>query len=158
MYRTTKYVSGAVAPKRGYEEYRPNLKVHKNEYKRQTKKLSIGWVVAVSFIALLLGLVLYRYNYIVELNFKVAEAKSKYYAMVDDNTQMRVFIEKNLDLSKIKSKATNDLKMQKPGQNQKIAVSVPVKDFSVASSDASVNGGGDFFSFIAEKLKAIVGG
>ena len=133
MYRSTKYVSGAVASKREYDEYQPNLRLQKQKKIKKSKKHNTIWVVSVFTIALLVGLIIYRYSNIVELNFKMAAAKKNYNVMLDENTKLKLFIEKNLDLDKIQLKAEGILKMQKPSPDQKVAVSVPVKDFSVST-------------------------
>jgi len=157
MYQTTKYVSGAVAPKRGYESHRPDLKVHQKEVLVQTKKISLPWIVTVIAVVLLVGLVMYRYNSMLQLDYKLTDEKKQYYAMVDQNTQMKVFIEKNLDLNHIKSKAIYELNMQKPGANQKVPVSVPVQDLSVATPAAESTPDSSIFSFFANTLKAVFG-
>ncbi len=132
----------------------PNLRVVNKKRKKKSNK---GWVVAVTFIIILLGVVIYRYNHIVQLNHMVSDLKKDYYATVDQNTQLKVFIEQNLDLNNIKDRAIRDLKMQKPGLNQKVPVSVPVQDLSIATPDAAKNNQGDILSFLSNTIKAVFG-
>jgi len=134
--------------------YKPDLKVVNKKEKKKSKK---GWVIAVTFIIILLGVVIYRYNHIVQLNHMVSDLKKDYYTTVDENTQLKVFIEQNLDLNNIKDRAIRDLKMQKPGLNQKVPVSVPVQDLSIATPDAAKNNQVDILSFLSNTIKAVFG-
>ena len=158
MYRNARYVNGAAAPEIEYDVYKAHPKLR--EYKRHKKRRRVNFrlVMLIATLTLLVGFVIYRYNYIAEINFKIDEAKKQYNTIRNENTLLKVGIEKNLNLNKIRSEATKSLSMQKPSHQQKVYIAVNTKDFATSMSNADEKGeDSNFFSLMARKFKVLLG-
>ena len=155
MYERQRYISGATAPKVGYESIRPTLSLHKEIKKKSSKKMIVTTFIAVILISVLMGLIIYRSNSIIQTNYVLSEQKRNLEKLVDENTQMKVYIEKNLDLNKVKNSAINDLGMQKPTKDQLAGISVPSEDIVLVNElpkqDESI------FTSIGNFFKSIFG-
>jgi len=127
------YVYGTSAKKIQYDVYEENkvLKEKKKYRSNRFIKLKIVFSILLVFIAGFI--VMYRYALITDLNYKISKLEKEYENLKDDNLRLKIAIEKDTDLSKIKTIAEERLCMQKPDKYQIIHIRVPKNNFTVTS-------------------------
>lgn len=96
----------------------------KNDIKR---KIKIGMYVAIAFI--ILFAISYRNSLITESFNEKEELKKNLSSIEKENEQLKVNIEKSLNLNNVEQSAKELLGMQKLNNNQKVYVSFPKKDY-----------------------------
>lgn len=128
------YVDGTAAVKLEYDVYSENkvLSEKKRNKARNKEKLK---TVAITVAIFALGLVLmYRYALITDMSYKVNKADNEYNKIKNENSRLRVEIEKEIDLSNIKRLAEEKLNMQKPDKYQIVYLRVPKSDYTIVNS------------------------
>jgi len=109
-------------------------------------------------LGVLLGALIYRNSLIAEVKFNLQKERTNYYNVVDLNNKLKLQIEKSLDLNQIRKTAINELGMQTPTASQKVGISVPIKDFSVVTSDESKENDGNILNGLSSLLRGVFGG
>ncbi len=128
------YVYGSVAQElkqeQKYDVYEENpvLKAKKRQKSYYKVKLKLASYVILIFAMCLI--VAYRYALITEINYNIEKATKEYNYIKNKNVLLKVEIEKELDLNKIRQIAEEKLGMHKPNRYQIVYVSVPKSDFS----------------------------
>ena len=167
MVETTGYMRGNVVPRRDYEVYQPVERIRKPQIQiqeqakpltRQKVKINFALVAALIVLGVLLGALIYRNSLIAEVKFNLQKERTNYYNVVDLNNKLKLQIEKSLDLNQIRKTAINELGMQTPTASQKVGISVPIKDFSVVTSDESKENDGNILNGLSSLLRGVFGG
>jgi len=120
-------------------------RVHRNEILRKYKQKehsvskkrlreSLSVILAVTTIAGMFAVVLYRQAQIASLNFQNNAAQKRIAAICQETAQIRESMILATDLDMIRSEATERLGMQKPGTNQIINVRVAQGDTLITSN------------------------
>ena len=133
--RKTPYVQGTAAEKIEYNVYEKNkvLKTKKQQKSNNKAKIKIVfWVLLVFACGLTL---IFRYAQITEMNYKLLKTNNQFNEIRNENSRLKVEIEKKLDLQTIKETAESKLGMQKPDRYQVIRVSVPKTDFTQVADE-----------------------
>lgn len=147
------YVYGTAAEKISRDNVRNGVRVNRqynydvyeeNTVLREIKDLK---ALARSRLRLVAGLLavfaafcflMYRYALITELNYSLNKASQNYSEILDANTRLRVDIEKQTDLLKIREIAETEYGMHKPDVYQTFYVKIDKND-RVLVSDAYVD-------------------
>lgn len=142
MAAKSKYIYGAVAEKlplkeyeKPYDIYEINslLKEKKNEKVIARTRLKIIACILAAFAAC--WFIMYRYAMITELNYALGDAGRQYNELLDSNARLRVDIEKQLDLQKIREIAEKKYGMHKPDIYQTFYVKIDKNDHVLVSEE-----------------------
>lgn len=147
------YVQGNLAHKLEYDVYEENqvlrAKKKQKNNNRAKSKLIFGIFVVFCFVFL----IIYRYALITELSYNLDKSIRTYNEIKNENSILKVDIEKDTDLSKIRQVAEEKLGMHKPDKFQVIKVNVPKSDYSIVSSKYENSGiNANLFGTITDKL------
>lgn len=126
---------GAVPEKIQYDVYKEN-KVLKEKKKYKTNsavKLKVVFICLMAFGACFL--LMYRYAIITEMNNDIIEINREYNRVKNENSILRVKIENELDIDKIRQAAESRLDMQKPDRSQIVYLNIPRNDATVVLDD-----------------------
>ncbi len=135
MIKTDKnYIQGTAARKLEYDVYEENKVLSNKKKQRVNNKLKVKVVFAFMVAFALSGFVMYRYALITDLNYKINTKMNALTEIKNENTRLKVKIERELDLQKIQQFAEENLGMQKPDKSQCTFVKVPRSDFTTASN------------------------
>jgi len=137
--RKIDYVYGTSAEKTREEIYKNNEVLKEKRKYRLNRVTKVKIFVSILFLFTLGFLVAYRYALITDLNFKLYKLETQYEKLRSENSRLKVAIEKDTDLSKIKSIAETKLGMQQPDKYQIVYIRVPKSNFTVTSSDYMSN-------------------
>ena len=140
------YVYGSAAKKLDYDIYEQNpiLKNRKKEKEGNKEKVKI-----LCHVALCCGLALvmmYRYCLLTEMNYNVNKKYSEYQELQNRNVALKVSIEKEADLLKIKELAQDRLDMQIVKKDQIVYVKVPTSDYVKYGKETTKKGLGQIIS------------
>lgn len=140
-----KYYNGTSAYKLDEQDYRVSTDVQENIEKRRQvrvgkrakflKSLRTALTLACAFGACIA--VLYANAVIIEKASAVEALEAELSELTEQNTQMKLDIEKNTDLKKIEEIAINELGMKRPDKYQIVYVNVEQNDYAEVA-----NGGG----------------
>ena len=75
--------------------------------------------------------VLYRFSILSDLNATMNRMNEEYNALRNENRLLKVEIETNIDLDRVKQVAETEMGMHKPDRYQIVPVSVPKNDYNV---------------------------
>lgn len=149
------YVYGTAAEKLEYDVYEENkvLKAKKNEKTQNKVKLKMVLNIFIVF-SLCFG-VIFRYALITELNYKINKTNISYNDIKNENSRLKVDVEKQMDLQKIREIAEKKLGMQKPDKFQIAYVNVPKTDFTIVADSVKDESGikGNLFLGILNKAE-----
>lgn len=128
------YVYGTAAEKIQYDVYEENtvLKQKKKYKSNRGTKLKAVLLIIAAFV--MCYFVILRYTVITELNYKIIKESKNYENVRNEYVQLKVDIDKSLDLQKIREIAEKKLGMQKPDRFQMVYVNVPKSDFTKVAS------------------------
>lgn len=160
MIKTDKnYIQGTAARKLEYDVYEENKVLSEKKKRRVNNKLKVKVVFAFMVMFSLCGLVMYRYALITDINYKINTRMNEYTEIKNENTRIKVKIERELDLQKVREYAEENLGMQKPDKSQYTFVKVPRNDFSTASSEIKGEGknDGNIFEALLSKVDRFTG-
>ena len=135
------YVYGTAAKKLGYDVYEENefLKSKKQEKEENRHKLKI--LMHVMLCCGLALVMMYRYCLLTEMNYNVNKKYNEYEQLKNSNIALRVSVEKEADLLKIKEIAQNKLNMQTVDKEQVVYVKVPTNDYIKYGNDIKKQNG-----------------
>ncbi|MCX7921313.1 MAG: cell division protein FtsL [Clostridia bacterium] len=146
-----KYVYGTAAEKIEYNVYEENVVLKKKKQQRSNTKAKfkmIGYILtafAVCFIIML------RYALITDINYEISQMNKKYNDLRNDNSRLKVALEKEVDLHKVRDVAETKLGMHKPDKYQVVYIKVPKSDFTKVAEEEAKEIGNDIFAAISSK-------
>jgi cell division protein FtsL len=76
-------------------------------------------------------IVVYRFALITEMSYNINKSETMYNQLRNENALIRMQVEKNTDLNRIKELAETRLGMQKPDKSQIVYIRVPKNDYTV---------------------------
>lgn len=134
------YVHGTAAEQLQYNVYEENnvLKQKKNQRANAKVKLKIVFALLLFFSAVFI--LIYRYALITDINYKINTATVKYNEVASLNNRLKVEIEKNTDLTRIKEEAEKRLGMHKPDKYQIVSVKLPRTDHTEIAGQENEQG------------------
>ncbi|HHW32319.1 MAG TPA: cell division protein FtsL [Clostridiaceae bacterium] len=153
------YVYGTAVPKIEYDVYEDN-KVLKEKKKQKAKyKVRLRIVFTIIFVFAASLLLMSRYALITELNYQVSDLDRKYNEIKNENSRLKVQIETEMSLSKVKEMAETRLGMQSPDRYQKVYIRVPKNDVTkVAKNYMEENDKSNkLFAFLMNIVNKMIG-
>lgn len=129
------YVYGSTAEKLQYDVYEENKVLRAKKVHRSNAKEKVKMVFSIALVFSICFVMMYRYSLITEMNFNVYKQNQKYNDIRNENSNLKVQIEKQLNLNNIREKAEKKLGMQKPDKYQITYVKVPKYDFTRVADD-----------------------
>lgn len=132
MYSKNKYITGSLAEQVKPDIYEENIVLRQIKNKKRYRRNNSKLIFTISLFTMMLGLVVYRYSYVTELNYSLESAKVELNEITNKNSLLKVDIEKGLNLNAIRKEAKNKFKMHSPKENQKVYVRIHREDISVA--------------------------
>ena len=154
IQKTSGYVYGTAAKKIEYDVYEENSVLKKKKTYKRNNKAKFRFVLLILFGFALSFVIMFRYAVITELNYKIAKVNKTYSEIKNENVRMKVEIDKQMDISKIREAAEKKLGMQKPDKYQIVYVNVPKNDFTKVA-DAKIESytsNGNPFSDILDRV------
>ncbi|MCX8130125.1 MAG: cell division protein FtsL [Clostridia bacterium] len=128
-----KYVYGTAAEKIQYDVYEENNVLRQKKQQRSSNKVKVKMILNILFVFALGAIIALRYAMITEISYNIDKKTKEYNKIVNENSRLKVAIEENMNISKIKDIAEGKLGMQKPDKYQIVYVNVPRNDFSMVS-------------------------
>ncbi len=135
IQKGSNYIYGTVAEKIEYDVYEHNEVL--KEKKRRRNNAKAKWKVVLGTVAVfaLCFVLLYRYALITEMGLTAIKIEKEYNQIKNENSRLRVEIEKQTDINTIRQIAEEKLGMQKPDKSQIVYIYVPKNDYTVVSED-----------------------
>lgn len=149
-----RYVHGSTAEKLQYDVYQENKVLKDKKRYRNNNKAKLKTICYVMMLFLACLTVIYRYAMITELNYKIAKINKGYNELRNENARLKVEIDKETDLNKIRAAAESRLGMQRPDKYQTVYVNVPKIDFTetVETNTPADNTKSDMFAMVWNKV------
>lgn len=147
------YVHGTAARKLEYDVYEENQVLRAKKKQKSNNRAKLNLVLSIFVVFILVFLVIYRYAMITELTYNIDKSEKQYSEIKNENSILKVNIEKGTDLNKVRQIAEDKLGMHKPDKYQVIYVIVPKSDYSIVSQEYSNTGyTTNLFGTITDKL------
>lgn len=158
IQKDNNYVSGTAARKLEYDVYEQNsvLKAKKQYKNNKMAKFRLVLSILAVFVAALV--VVYRFALITQMSYNINKSEKIYNTIRNENSLMRMQVEKNTDLTRIKELAETKLGMQIPDKSQIVYIRVPKNDYTVVlNSDAEAKDmKGNVFASIINKVTGFI--
>jgi cell division protein FtsL len=150
------YVHGTAAKKLEYNVYEENKVLKAKRKQKSNNRAKFNLILSILVVFAFIFLVIYRYALITDLNYSIDKSIKNYNEIKNENSILKVDIEKDTDLSKIRQIAEDKLGMHKPDKFQVIYVNVPKSDYSIVSQTYSSSGkNANLFGMITDKLEKL---
>lgn len=144
MIQTGKnYVYGTAARKLEYDVYEENRVLKEKKKARSNNKTRLKAVCSILFVFACCLLIMYRYAVITELGYSVNKLDRVYNELKNENSHLRLALERDTDLDNIKKVAEERLGMQKPDRYQIVYINVSRSDFTSLAEGYKSSGGGN---------------
>ena len=135
IQKGSNYVYGTAAEKIEYDVYEHNEVLKEKKRMRNNAKAKWKGVFGIMIIFSLCFVLMYRYALITEMSLTATKSEKEYNEIKNENSRLRVEIEKQTDIDTIKKIAEEKLDMHKPEKNQIVYIYVPKNDYTVVSED-----------------------
>lgn len=147
------YINGTAARKLEYDVYQENKVLKAKRKQKNNNRAKFNVILSILVVFSIIFLVIYRYALITELNYNIDKSVKSYNEIKNENSILKVDIEKDTDLSKIRQIAEEKLGMHKPDKFQVIYVNVPKIDYSIVSLKYDYSGNNtNLFGLISDKF------
>jgi len=124
------YVYGTAAEKLEYNVYEENKVLKAKKQAKSSSKVKLRAVCFVLVIFASCLVLMYRFALITELNYNINKLEKEYNLIRNENSRLKLAIEKDMDLNKVKKIAEERLGMQKPDKYQMVYINVPKNDYT----------------------------
>ena len=152
------YINGTAARKLEYDVYEQNkvLKAKKQYKNNRSAKFKLVLSILTVFTAGLL--IVYRFALITQISYNINESEKAYNVIRNENSLIRMQVERDTDLTRIKETAETRLGMQKPDKSQIVYVRVPKNDYTVVLNSPDQTDGieGNVFTGILDKVAGFI--
>lgn len=150
------YVEGTAARKIKYDVYEENVVLKKKKQYRDNRAAKFRLVMSLIAVFAVALVITYRFALITKLNYDITKSEKEYNNWVSENSRLKVDIENNTDLVKIKEIAEQRLGMSEPDKYQTVIIRVPRKDYTVVMNTGDNKGNG-VLAPVLEKLSRFLG-
>ncbi len=151
------YVYGTAAPKIEYNVYEENkvLRAKKKQRANNKVKLKAVFTILVFFTAFFC--IMSMYAQITEVNYNLNKLNRDYDKVKNDNIRMKLEMQKDLNLDRVREIAETRLNMQKPDKSQIVYVKVPKKDVTkIAGEDKQDKKAGGAVAAVSDMFRNIM--
>lgn len=150
------YVYGSAAPKIEYDVYEENKVLKAKKKQRANNKIKVKLVFTILTVFAAFLCIIYMYAQITEVNYELNKKNKEYNEVRNANIQLKLDIQKSMDLNRIKEIALTRLDMQKPDTYQIVYVKVPKKDvMKVAAIDGKNTGDKGAVALVSDVISDI---
>ncbi len=125
------YVHGALAEKPVYDVYEKNAVLKEKKKVKKYYKLKFKAVLVILLLFISCMTLMYRYAILLNLNYSVSVLEKKYSDLKNENSLLKVELEKNTDNTYIENEARERLGMKEPDRAQVVYLSIKKSDFTV---------------------------
>ncbi|MBP5426608.1 MAG: cell division protein FtsL [Clostridiales bacterium] len=123
------YVHGTAVRKLDYDVYEENELLKRKEQEKRNNKQKRKILMHVFLCCALALIMMYRYSVLTEMNYNMSKVLKEYEQIKNSNIALRVSIEKEENLFKVKEQAKTKLNMSTIDKSQIVYVKVPTSDF-----------------------------
>lgn len=134
------YVEGTAARQIKYNVYEENVVLKKKKQYRDNRAAKFKLLMSLVVIFAAALVITYRFALITKLNYDISRSEKEYNELVSENSRLRVDIENNTDLVKIKEIAEQRLGMCEPDKYQTVTIRVPREDYTVVMNPGEDKG------------------
>jgi len=136
------YVHGSVARQLEtqyvhYDVYEENQVLKAKKRYRSHRKIKFRTVMAILAVLSAGLVVMCRYAVITKVNYEINKQEKVYNTIKNENSMLKVEIEKMTDLNEVKEIAENRLGMQMPDKSQIVYIKVPRNDYTVVMAEST---------------------
>lgn len=125
------YISGTAAKKLQYDVYEENTVLKAKKLYKNSRIAKFKLVLSI-FAVFIAGLVVVcRFAMITQMSYNISESEKAYNSIRSENSIIRMQVERDTDLTRIKEIAETKLGMQKPDKSQIVYVRVPKCDHTL---------------------------
>lgn len=152
------YIHGSAARKLEYDVYEQNKVLRAKKQYKDNNRVKLKTVLSILLVFAAGLLLMYRFGTVMQMNYKIAEFEKEYNRIRSENSQIKVQIENETDLTSIKEIAEKRLGMQKPDKSQYVYIRVPRNDYTIVSNikaDQEAEDGG-IFAGVFDKLAGVI--
>lgn len=150
------YVEGTAARQIKYDVYEENVVLKKKKQYRDNRAAKFRLLMSLVAIFAVALVITYRFALITKLNYDISRSEKQYNDLVSENSRLRVDIENNTDLVKIKEIAEQRLGMCEPDKYQTVTIKVPREDYTVVMNQSEGKSSG-VLAPVFDKLSRFLG-
>ena len=155
------YIDGTSARVLDYDVYEDNQYLKQKKSYRKNTKLKFKLIVSVILLFIIGFTVIYRYVQVLDINNRISSLYEKYESISQENSQMKINIEKKTDLDEVKRIAQEQLGMKSPTSNQIVYVKVDGRDRTLLSEEyrgqKKETAGSSMFAVLLENVRRLSG-
>lgn len=157
MSRTGKeFIQGTAARQLEYDVYENNPVLKTKRQAKNNAKAKVKTVFMTLLVFAMGLMIISRYALITETNYKIEGMKETYNTLKNENSVLKVQLERETDLSQIKELAETKLGMRKPVREQIVYVKVPNKDTTTVSEVMKNDDSGSFLAAVENRIDQII--
>jgi len=133
------YISGTSAKKLKYNEkfkydvYEENKLLKAKKKARSYIKTKLKIVCFVLAVFSCCFTMIYRYALITDLSYTINKLEKYHNELMNENSRIKIDLERKTDLNRIKEIAQSKLNMQEPDRYQIVYISIPKDDFTIVA-------------------------
>ncbi len=148
------YVEGSAARQIKYDIYEENTVLKKKKQYRDNRAAKFRLVMSLLAVFAAGLIITYRFAVITQLNYEITRSEKEYNDLVGENSRLRVEVENNTDLVRIKEVAEQKLGMSEPDKHQIVTIRVPRNDYTVVLNPDKT--GKNVFSPVLDRLAGVM--
>jgi Cell division protein len=158
IQKDNNYVSGTAARKLEYDVYEQNNVLKAKKKYKNNRMAKFRLVLSMMAVFIVGFIVVYRFALITQMSYNINKSESVYNQIRNENSLLRMQVEKNTDLTRIKELAETKLGMQKPDKSQIVYIRVPKNDYTVVlnSGEDTEAAKGGLFAGILDKVAGLM--
>jgi cell division protein FtsL len=151
---TDNYIYGSLAEKPIYDAYEENAVLKEKRNAKKYGKSKRRAVFAIFMVFLCCMTLMYRYAVLLNTNYTANKLEQQYEQIKNENSALKVDLEKNTDITYIKNEAEQRLGMNKPDRVQIVYVNVEKNDITVVHNEVQKAKmfNGNVFAAIIDKV------
>lgn len=151
------YVHGSAARQLEYDVYEENKVLKEKRRYKKNRKIKLRMVAAIIAVFAAGLVVMCRFAIITKLSYDLNKLQKDYDQIRNENSMLKVQIESNTDLNRVKEVAEQKLGMQMPDKSQIIYIKVPRNDYTVVMSQKTQTGEDEnLLAVLADKATGLV--
>ncbi len=125
------YIDGAAVRKLEYDVYEQNTVLKAKKQYKNNRRAKFRLVLSILAVFAAGLLIVYRFALITQMSYNISKSEKAYNEIRNENSLIRMQVESDTDLTRIKELAETKLGMQKPDKSQIVYVRVPKNDYTV---------------------------
>lgn len=124
-------MNGTAARQLDYDIYEQNSVLRAKKQYKKSRMAKFKLVLAILAVFAAGFIVVYRFALITQMSYNINKSEKIYNSIRSENSLIRMQVERDTDLTRIKEIAETKLGMQKPDKSQMVYYKVPKNDYTV---------------------------